>query len=271
MRKINCRSVRREIEHARPGGWLSSLANDHIKTCVACEKFREEDIELRQILSNLGTIEAPGDFDARVRARLAQEKRAGVVPFAIRNFSFGFRSAVFASLLLLFGSTLLVVSLRTPTQISLSANGEKSAPAVPGTPATDVSNNDGQQLAANTTSPQVNLAGARQDSTNSLAQPGRKRSGAFRTAVATARNNGRRLTTRDLGSSPAPVLRPEDLTAGNRHSSFPIGASSRSLKVSLDNGRGSKRTISLPTVSFGSQRVLAQDTSPLLATARGSW
>jgi hypothetical protein len=37
---------------------------------------------------------------------------------------------------------------------------------------------------------------------------------------------------------------------------FPIDASLQSLKFSLDDGRGNARTISVPTISFGSQRVL---------------
>jgi hypothetical protein len=38
---------------------------------------------------------------------------------------------------------------------------------------------------------------------------------------------------------------------------FQIDASLQSVTVSLDDGRGNERTISFPTVTFGSQRVLA--------------
>jgi hypothetical protein len=37
---------------------------------------------------------------------------------------------------------------------------------------------------------------------------------------------------------------------------FPIDASVQSFKVSLDDGRGNARTISVPTISFGSQRIM---------------
>jgi hypothetical protein len=49
---------------------------------------------------------------------------------------------------------------------------------------------------------------------------------------------------------------------------FPIEASSQSVKVSLDDGRGNARTISFPTVSFGSQRVptIANQLAP-----KGAW
>ena len=37
---------------------------------------------------------------------------------------------------------------------------------------------------------------------------------------------------------------------------FPIDASLQPFKVSLDDGRGNARTISVPTISFGSQRIV---------------
>ena len=37
---------------------------------------------------------------------------------------------------------------------------------------------------------------------------------------------------------------------------FPIDASLQSFKVSLDDGRGNARTISVPTLTFGSQRLV---------------
>jgi hypothetical protein len=73
-----------------------------------------------------------------------------------------------------------------------------------------------------------------------------------------------------MASTPARVIRPDELVAAG-HSVFPIEASPQALKVSLDNGRGSSKTVSVPGVSFGSQRVLTQNASPLLASSRGAW
>ena len=56
--------------------------------------------------------------------------------------------------------------------------------------------------------------------------------------------------------------------AVNNATVFPIEASSQSVKFSLDDGRGNERTISLPTVSFGSQRVLVNANQ---FTTRGDW
>jgi hypothetical protein len=73
-----------------------------------------------------------------------------------------------------------------------------------------------------------------------------------------------------MASTAAKVLRPNEMVAAG-HSVFPIDASTQALKVSLDNGRGSSKTISVPGVSFGSQRVATQSQSSLLASSRGAW
>src|SRR5688572_6698220 len=121
MRKMNCRNVRREIEEVSAGDLLSSPASDHLKNCTECGKFREERLKLREMLSTLGAVEAPGDFDFRLRARLANEERGLGQPFVMRNLSFGVRYGAVAAILLLIGSVLFI-NLRTPPGSSLSAN-----------------------------------------------------------------------------------------------------------------------------------------------------
>jgi hypothetical protein len=51
---------------------------------------------------------------------------------------------------------------------------------------------------------------------------------------------------------------------------FPIDASLESFKVSLDDGRGNARTISVPTITFGSQRVLP-NTNQFAQKGVGVW
>lgn len=277
MREMNCRNVRREIEEVAAGDLLSSSATDHLKNCPQCETFREERLKLREMLSTLGAVEAPGDFEFRLRARLANEKRGQ--PFVMRNLSFGFRSATVATILLLIGSALLFVSLRTQPNSSLSADATKS----PST-ATDQSQNDGQKESGNVATASDNLpgtsrsdvTGGKQASPDTREKVNMNRGRGFRrTEVASVRgdaDSSGRPKTREMGATEARVLRPTDtMAATGSTTAFPIGASFQSLKVSLDDGRGTSRTISLPSVSFGSQRVLAQGSSPLLASARSDW
>jgi hypothetical protein len=275
MRKIDCRNVRREIEEAASGDLLSSSANDHLKNCAQCGTFREERLKLREMLSGLGAVEAPGDFDFRLRARLANERRGGGQPFVMRNLTFGFRSAAVATILLLIGSALLFVNLRTSPNASLSADATKSSST-----GIDQSPNAGQKGSATNpitaveiapkTDPSVVVGFSPDKPKNVTTKP---QAGFRRAEVASARATDPkvRLKTLDMGATEARVLRPGEVTAVTGSTVFPIGTSFQSLKVSLDDGRGSSRTISLPSVSFGSQRVLAQGAPHLLAEARRDW
>ncbi len=258
MRTMNCANVRREVEEAPPGGFLSSPAAEHLSNCSECVTFRDEQTKLREIMSSLGTVKAPDDFDFRLRARLAGEKPGSVSRFPLTNLSFGFRAAALATMLLVFGATLMLVSMRSTRDHSPSA-GLQTAP-VTGTEAP-------ASVASTAAAPRPSVAEVTPDSAVSTVAPTSVPRPVRSSALASARSTGR-TKTRDLSARQAPVLN-SDLNA--RASDFQIQGSRQPLKMSLDDGRGSSRTISLPSVSFGSQRVLSQNTSPLIASARGSW
>ncbi|MEK6279633.1 MAG: hypothetical protein AABN95_04700 [Acidobacteriota bacterium] len=254
---MDCQNLRREVDEAAPGDVLSAFASWHMTGCVECRTFNEQHHKLQNILSSLGTVEAPGDFDFRLRARLAGEKARGY-HFPLSNISFGFRTAVVATLLVVFGAALFL-SFNSSRDNSLSVNNV--------TPAAGV---DGLQQPGAATLPNTDQLVAVDAIPEKVDKPiaPKRRLGSGQFGIASARNNSG-MGTRDMGSRPAPVIRAADLNA--RAADFPIEASSQPMKVSLDNGRGSSRTISLPPVSFGSQRVLGQGATPLMASARGSW
>jgi hypothetical protein len=266
MRTMNCGNIRREIEEAGPGDVLSSEVDQHLAHCTTCKTLARQQANLHKIVSSLGTVEAPGDFDFRLRARLAADKRQPR-PFALAGLSFGVRSASMAALMLvLFGAAVLFVVLRTrpdnsaPEVVAGGApNANQANPTVVGTvpvPATAPERVNQPEVVAT-----AEVAGS-----ESSAPPRVRRRGANMTTLASYRDSRTSYGgTRDSSGTGAVVLN------SNQGSAFPIDASYQSLKVSIDDGRGSSRTISLPTVSFGSQRALSQDASPLMASARGSW
>ena len=51
----------------------STAATEHLRECAACREFHEQQTKLRQIVGSLGTVDAPADFDFRLRARLAAD------------------------------------------------------------------------------------------------------------------------------------------------------------------------------------------------------
>ena len=262
MRNIDCRRTLHEIEEAGSADLLSAAAISHLDVCVACEKLSRQQTKLKAIVSGLGTVEAPGDFDFRLRARLAAEKHGDARNLPFANLSFGLRFGAVAAMLLLIGSAFVFVSLRARPNNPVVAGGGKqiqSQPTAPNTP----------------TNPLVLPASVNPEESRVAKVPKKNELDGTRkhlsSELATYRNSDR-VGTRDSSLKAAQVLRGDgQLAESYPTAAFPINASYQSHSVSVDNGRGTSRTISLPSVSFGSQRTLSQAASPLMASARGAW
>ena len=267
MRNMICRNIRREIEEAGSGGFLSAAALSHLEGCAACQTLSRQQTNLQTILSSLGTVEAPGDFDFRLRARLAGEKRMGVLSLPFGNLSLGLRSTAVAAILLLLGSAVLFVALKsTPNTPLAGGNKVIATPVAPERAAVNPPGGTG----SNEVSKGTTVSPPKAIEHNQLAERRTPKGPGIRTAVAAVRN-GSRFGTRDLSQTGAPVLTRDQVAGTYPTAAFPINASYQSLKVSVDDSRGASRTISLPSVSFGSQRTLSQTASPLLASARDTW
>jgi hypothetical protein len=265
MRNMNCENIRREIEEAGSPGFLSAAALSHLEDCAACQTLSRQQTNLQAILSGLGTVEAPGDFDFRLRARLAGEKRMGTHSLPFGNLSFGLRSSAVAAILLLLGSAVLFVAFKSSPNTSVAGRNNAAPKAVTpestGGDATPV--NDGVKPKS------IEIAKGSIEQ-NSLPVRHTQRGPGTRGAVASNRA-GNGSGVRDSSQTGAQVLTRDQLVGTYPTAAFPINASYQNLKVSLDDSRGTSRTISLPSVSFGSQRTLSQTASPLLASARDTW
>jgi len=257
MRNFNCRNARREIEAAASAELLSVGVERHLSHCAACSEVLREQTSLQQLVSSLGTVAAPSDFDFRLRARLAHEGSESVRPFALGNLSFGLRSAAVAMVLVMLGSALLFVSFK-----NRSANQETAK----ATPTTGGNVREGAAFRPAEVRPRVPETASTGIDNSVVAGVREKTQTRRRDQVA-----GLEARSRDLSGTRAPVLRPNQGGATYQSAAFPIDTAYQSLKVSVDEGRGTARTISLPAVSFGSQRSLSQNPTPLLASARDSW
>ncbi|MCA1606576.1 MAG: hypothetical protein LC775_14160, partial [Acidobacteria bacterium] len=229
---MNCRKIRREIEEARPGKWLGSDVNEHVSNCVACETLLREQTKLRELVSSLGTIEAPSDFNFRLRARLAEEKRARTQPFRLGSFSWGLRSAAAATLVLLVGSGLMFVNFST---LPDDASSGEVAATLPNNPESGAGAKTVAATGREVTAPE-NKGSINNRTVKSSSQPSKRRHGLRQVQIA-ARRDVNNVSTRDLSSTPASVLRRDQLAGVYPASAFPIDGGYQSLKVSLDNGR----------------------------------
>src|SRR6185436_983612 len=124
MRKNNCEVVRRELDELMIDEACSTAATEHLRDCASCREFHEQQTKLRQIVGGLGTVEAPADFDFRLRARLAQGNGSSVYwPFARRGLAV-------AAMVVLFLVSLVVVRnmMNKPARVENVAQQQPQTP-----------------------------------------------------------------------------------------------------------------------------------------------
>ncbi|MGH9956531.1 MAG: hypothetical protein ACREBC_05295 [Pyrinomonadaceae bacterium] len=265
MRVANCKRVRRDIEDIDAGQALTGIAKEHVEACAECQAFHDERLKLRQLVAGLGTVEAPPDFDFRLRARLANQKIDARGDFMLGRVSIALPSIAFAALVLLVGGFFAFRVWTAPTNTTTAVksgtdkgNSQPGAPVEPGNPAE-------REIGSKTTKPEVAI-----DKGTKSIQGSRKQR---RVSVGVVATNPKRNRpgTQEFSVTPATVLKRDTIASLEPSAIFPIEASSQPMKVSLDYATGVSRTISVPALSFGSQRVAGAGMSTVKTSARGVW
>ena len=234
MRKNNCELIRRELDELMPGEACSSAASGHLQDCVSCRQFHEQQTKLRQIVRSLGTVEAPADFDFRLRARLANEPSGAsyIWPFARRGLAV-------AAMLLVFASGAVVVRnvLNEPANVDeVARQPEPLKPAV---------TSDQPPAQAVTTNNPAPTTVAVNNEESPVIRKGRRPQIEYKR---------RTVSSIDFSNERAEVIGVVERAGVS--AAFPIDASLQPFTVSLDDGRGNAKTISVPTISFGSQQIV---------------
>jgi hypothetical protein len=235
MKDKRCEPVRRELEERMLNEDFSAATAEHLETCSDCRDFQRQQTKLRQIVGSLGTVNAPADFDFRLRARLAADSQTPSFRFG----TFAVKGLATAAVLVVFGVGAVLVWQRMQHQ----------PPAVAVTPPPQVqepvrneSPNRDESSLEHRPEPIPVVA----DNKTPRRKPERSRS---------AGTPKRTVSTMEFSSERATVVS-NTRPAIDNATVFPIETSLQSVKVSLDDGLGNARTISFPTVSFGSQRVI---------------
>ncbi|SRR5260370_25132076 len=245
MEGIECRAARREIDQAEVNQQLSPQAAAHVTSCASCGEFKSERASLRELLGSLEPVTAPADFDFKLRARIAQQSGSP------RSFfrSFMLSTPALASLVL-FAVIALAIVLFMPRR------GNR-API-------SATNQPGQATSADATASKQSTKPDRE------ASPVKNRGGQEGEVVYHApigrgsQNKGRRLSqlganSMDFSDSAAGVIRQGDPNVDEVTISAPL----RPMVLSLQDNNGATRTIALPPVSFGSQRLLESRRLPV--------
>ncbi len=256
MRNTNCNAIRRELDEML-GESYSAPVLLHLEQCSDCQEFHRSQSKLRQLVGSLETVKAPADFDFRLRARLANEKLGSTHWTTFAGWSPGARIAVLAGFVFLVSAVVVLNDWRAPKNTAAVAVVEKSS-----TKPTLVlpKGTDGVVLPNPVATPNGAFTAVKSTSKTS-----------HKNVVAISRPR-QPLVAMDFSLSSSSVVRQEESVASaGVPAVFPIDTSYQSLKVSLDDGSGTWRTISLPTVSFGSQRVLATGSLSNQLYPKGVW
>jgi hypothetical protein len=71
---MNCKKFRTEIEEAARTASPGAAASAHLASCASCRAFRSEREALRGLVAGLARVDAPADFEFRLRARIARSE-----------------------------------------------------------------------------------------------------------------------------------------------------------------------------------------------------
>jgi hypothetical protein len=263
MKTQNCSSIRREIEEANLDARLTREAGEHLSKCVDCRRFRDDQQRLRGLMAELETVSAPADFDFRLRARLAREKPVN----GFRRLLLNTRPITAALVIVLFAVVAVVVRNRMsaasqPPLASLPTHDN------PSTKSTDSSIKPAPSTVASIDNSKATVA-ALGDPVKSMpvkSTDSRRHNLAQKIANSSV-SSGQRSGIRESAVTGAVVTTP-----GSPGTLVVVPIDERAFTLSIDNGRGGARTISLPPVSFGSQPLLAGDASLVPVSSRkGNW
>lgn len=226
MKSLECRVTRQQIDELELGERPSERATAHLSLCAGCRDFRAERNELRQLVGSLESVVAPADFEMRLRARIAREQSPRREPFFARLIRTPALAA--AALFVMVGGTLVWVAQRDIEPSAPVATVQKAAPVAKASNSAITLSAPTDTAEANTPSDEV--------AENVPNVPARKN------------RAGSRVRSQDYSVLPAGVTYQSDQAY--------VNAPSKPVVFALEDERGTKRKISLPPVSFGSQSLV---------------
>ncbi|HYO63235.1 MAG TPA: hypothetical protein VER08_06215 [Pyrinomonadaceae bacterium] len=286
---MNCQQYRREIDETDPAAPGADAAA-HAATCAPCRRFADERARLRALVAELEPVGAPPDFEFRLRARLASERRGPGGWLPLRFAPGAAAVALAACFALLVG----VALLRRQSADGADALAQQSAGA---REAASESTRHDQAVAA-LTNDVPRVSDASKDDTPRVAEPSHAggaagssnavaegKSDAGRNSVR-GRRDVHRLTNHEaslasrqerrpaLSESPvqasralssAPALQTNESAFASAQSftvgepiPLPINPSAQSLKVVLRDANGAAHVVAVKPVSFGAEEFANQ-------------
>ena len=226
MRSLECRVTRQQIDELELGERPSERATAHLSLCAGCRDFRAERNELRQLVGSIESVVAPADFEMRLRARLAREQAPRREPFFARLIRTPALAA--AALFVMVGGTLVWVAQKDIEPSTQVATVQQPSPVAAASDSATTTSGSADVAVAST-------AGDEAVHTVSSGTPRKSRVGS-------------RGHSQDYSVLPAESVRQGDQVY--------VNAPSKPVVFAIEDERGTKKKISLPPVSFGSQSLV---------------
>ena len=251
MNGKECRATRQEIDESELNQSLSDQARSHVALCKSCGDFRAERTSLRELVGSLEPVAAPGDFELRLRARMASERQGRARQPYIFRLLIGTPAMVAAALVVMLALSLVWFAQRNRSQSPAIAK-VPTQEAVPPQPA----------LVSNKNEKAPGTEGGRPEPDQATPS---------RTAITIRENNSRTgsalAKSVDYGTAPAERFKQIEQRAGEVSLSAPL----KPMVVSMQDDRGATRRISLPPISFGAQRLVNNGTPVSFSPNSRSW
>lgn len=265
----DCKAYRPEIAEAAGRGDLGGAARAHAESCRDCGESLREHESLRRLVSGLGKVEAPADFEFRLRARMAAARSAGRRgPFGGLRAAYALAPVAVAALFLVVTASLYFrQAARTQPRTGPAAAREVAGGAAGTRPAAPPA----QPAEKLSSAGQVTEAYAAKAPKPHAARIQRRRAaprGAGEVAQGT-KGEGRAaaLNTTVASFNSAEVIRGHTMM-------IPLDTVAAPLRVVLRDERGAERLLPLRSVSFGAQELIARGVARQQTTAadeEGIW
>ncbi len=256
-----CKAYRREIEAAADGVGVSTGARSHAAVCRACGDELRARASLRALVGGLGKVEAPADFEFRLRARMAASKaEGGRGRFGGTRWLYGFAPVAIAACFVVVSATLYLRQAARTNTANPPAVVATNGPSRSVEPDRATSNNVQNQDAAPVTVGEV----AKVNSTEAVAPRSHKPAHKVVVRSTQAREVASRGESR---MEVAPRTFVSSVTGAQVIKPISVKASAEPLRVIVRDERGAERVVSMRGVSFGSQDFLARGASGRPAVA----
>jgi len=138
---MNCKDVQTSIDTASRRNPMTRETHNHLTGCSDCRRYSDQSSALLALLTAQPRVEAPADFDFRLRARIARTQAKPANPFAFlenffaQTFSLKHAAASLAALAVMAaGTTFYFTQSDQPVQNTTIAYNQSSVKQMAETP-----------------------------------------------------------------------------------------------------------------------------------------